>query len=64
MRPFLHVNNVRAVDKLIPVTTLCSQPLCAGLRSSVTHGICSVTDIPELTSDLYHLYIVSMIIIP
>ena len=26
--------------KPVPVTTPCSQPLCAGFRSSVTHGIC------------------------
>jgi len=28
-----------AASRSIPVTTPCSQPLCAGLRSSVTHGI-------------------------
>jgi len=39
---------------LIPVSaTPCSQLLCAGLRSSMTHGIGSVTDIPDLTCDLY-----------
>ena len=38
--------------KPIPVTTPCSQPLCAGFRSSVTHGIGSVTDIPEISCDL------------
>jgi len=37
----------------IPVNTPCSQPLCAGLRSSVARGIGSVTNITELTSDLY-----------
>ena len=31
------------------MTTPCSQPLCAGLRSSVIHGI---ADIPELNNDL------------
>jgi len=39
--------------QLIPVNTPCSQPLCAGLRSSVTRGIGSVTNIPELSCDLY-----------
>jgi len=34
--------------------------LCAGLRSSVTHGIGSVTDFPELSCDLNN----SMIIRP
>jgi len=38
---------------LIPVTTPCSQPLRADLRSSVTHGIGSVTDVPEISCDLY-----------
>jgi len=29
-------------------------PLCARVRSSVTHGIGNVTDIPDLTCDLYN----------
>jgi len=37
----------------IPVNTPCSLPLCAGLRSSVTHGIGTVTDIPHQPYDLY-----------
>jgi len=43
--------------KPIPITMPFSQPLCAGLRRYVTHGICipgSVTDTPELTCDLYY----------
>jgi len=38
---------------LIPVNTPCSQPLCAGLRSSVTHGIGTVNDIPDHPYDRY-----------
>jgi len=38
---------------LIPVNTPCSQPLCAGLRSSVSHGTGTVTDIPDQPYDLY-----------
>jgi len=38
---------------LIPVNTPCSQPLCAGRHSSVTHGIGTVTDIPDQPYDLY-----------
>ena len=34
----------------IPINTPCSQPLCPGLRSSVTHDIGSVTDIPQLSN--------------
>jgi len=34
--------------------TPCSQPMCAGgLRSSVIHGIGTVTDIPDQPRDLY-----------
>ena len=45
---------------VVTVTTPCSQPLCAGLRSNVTHDIGSVTDIPELTCDLYSSMMLSV----
>jgi len=35
---------------LIPVNTPCSQPLCAGLCSSMTHGTGSITDTCALYS--------------
>jgi len=57
-RPFPSYRSSCCCCKPIPVTTPCSQPLCAGLRSSVTHGICITAEASaaSLTHSWTHLW--------